>query len=53
MPEKLSEEWSKLIHRMGREREARIIGGWRWLERRLMHRGMAQQERQKREEECA
>ena len=27
MSEKLSEEWSKLIHRMGREREDRIIGG--------------------------
>ena len=27
MSEKLSEEWSKLIHRMGREREDRIISG--------------------------
>ena len=27
MASKLSEEWSKLIHRMGREREDRIIGG--------------------------
>lgn len=27
MSEKLLEEWSKLIHRMGREREGCIIGG--------------------------
>ncbi len=27
MSEKLSEEWSKLIHRMGREREDHIIRG--------------------------
>jgi len=30
-----------------------IIGGWRWLERRLMYREMMQQERQEREEESA
>jgi hypothetical protein len=27
MAERLSEEWNRLIHRMGREREDRIIGG--------------------------
>jgi len=29
-----------------------VMGGWRWLERRLMYHEMMQQERQKREEEC-
>ena len=30
-----------------------IIGGWQWLERRLMYREMMQREKQEREEECA
>jgi hypothetical protein len=30
-----------------------VIGGWHWLERRLMYREMMQRERQKREEESA
>ena len=31
MSEKLSEEWDRMIHRMGREREDRIISGERKL----------------------
>jgi hypothetical protein len=30
-----------------------VIGGWRWLEQRLMYREMMQREKQKREEEYA
>jgi len=49
MATKLSENMSKLIHRMGREMELLLIsylkgnelwsiGGWHWLEQRLMYR---------------
>ena len=30
-----------------------MIGGWRWLEQRLIHREMMQRERQKREDQSA
>ena len=30
-----------------------VIGGWRWLEQRLIYRDMMQREKKKREEECA
>jgi len=36
-----------------KDNELWIIGGWRWLERRLMYREMMQRERQTREEESA
>ncbi|MFC1712414.1 transposase [Candidatus Poribacteria bacterium] len=36
-----------------KDNELWVIGGWRWLEQRLMYREMMQRERQKREEESA
>ena len=36
-----------------KDNELWMIGGWRWLEQRLIHREMMQRERQKREEEFA
>ena len=36
-----------------KDNELWMIGGWRWLEQRLMYREMMQREKQKREEECA
>ena len=36
-----------------KDNESWIIGGWRWLEQRLMYRELIQREKQKREEEPA
>jgi hypothetical protein len=36
-----------------KDNELWMIGGWRWLEQRLMYRDMMQRERQNREEESA
>ena len=36
-----------------KDNELWIIGGWRWLEQRLMYRELMQRERQEREEESA
>jgi hypothetical protein len=36
-----------------KDNELWIIGGWRWLEQRLMYRELMQREKQKREEESA
>ncbi len=36
-----------------KDNELRVIGGWRWLEQRLIYRELIQREKQKREDECA